>query len=286
VLVNLAGNAVKFTARGGVTLRVRRAAPDELRPAPGGADDPALVPIVFEVADTGPGLDAAEQAALFQPNAVPNAARPAHGGAGLGLAIAAALVRRMGGTIGVRAAPGAGSTFWFAVTAWEEDAPDADGVRRATPAPAAHHASGTRSVLVIDDDPVGRRATERLLRRLGCAVDTADGVAAAWKALRLGHHDAVLVDRRLPDGDGCDLASALRRGEAAQGGAPRRIVALTASADPATRRRCLEAGMDAVLVKPVALDALRDALGIPLPDAAPAAALVAPALAVLEPAED
>ncbi|MBV9880264.1 MAG: response regulator, partial [Gemmatirosa sp.] len=238
VLVNLVGNAVKFTAAGRVSVHVHRA----------GAD------VRFAVRDAGPGIDAERRAALFRPLADHDAS---HGGAGLGLAISAALVRRMGGAICVESASGAGSTFWVTLPA---------GVATREPvcpkeAPAHVQPRGERHdirVLVLDDDPVGRRVTARMLERLGCRVDVVGRVGDAEEAMRRARYDVVLLDCELPDGDGCGVARWVRRGE---GAGPRtRLVALTACPDPATRERCLTAGMDAYLVKPVTLDELAAAL--------------------------
>jgi CheY-like chemotaxis protein len=256
VLVNLVGNAVKFTERGTVRVVVRIAAPGEL---PDVADGAECVAVVFEVHDTGPGLDDAQQAALFRPYARADAPHSdAHGGAGLGLAIAASLVRRMGGAIGVRGALGTGCTFWFAVPAWPDAARHAERhvEREAT---HAGDVGAAPRVLLVDDDPVGRRASTRLLERLGCRVDAVESIAAARDALAAGAHDAALLDCNLPDGDGVALVDACRANGC------RHVVALTASAEPATRRRCIEAGMDACCVKPVGLDDLRDALALPPP---------------------
>jgi CheY-like chemotaxis protein len=269
VLVNLVGNALKFTALGGVSVRAQRAAPND----PRRVDDPELVTVVFEVTDTGPGLDAAQQALLFQPFSQPHASP--HGdaprGTGLGLAISAALVQRMGGTIGVRSEPGAGSTFWFTVTAWADAAvPEPRSEPRDRNSSIGTALPGGTKVLVVDDDPLGRRVTARLLERLGCHVDGADSIASASEALERLDYDLVLLDRQLPDGDGFDVAVEQRRREAGRAERERRthIVALTANADHTTRDRCLAAGMDACLVKPAGIDELRHVLSrLPVPTA-------------------
>ncbi|AHG87700.1 ATP-binding region ATPase domain protein [Gemmatirosa kalamazoonensis] len=231
ILVNLVGNAVKYTATGGVTVRVRR--------------DGASV--ALEVHDTGPGL----------PTPTPRAFEPAapNGGAGLGLTIAAALVRRLGGTLEARSTPHEGTVFSFTVraavvasTAVTPSAATGDG-----PSAAA-----TARLLVVDDDPVGRRVTAGLLARLGHRVDVAATVAEARAALDRATYDALFLDCALPDGDGCDVALALRRAEGND--AHTRIVALTASPDAAVHARCLDAGVDACLVKPADLADLAAAL--------------------------
>jgi DNA-binding response OmpR family regulator len=249
VLVNLVGNAVKFTPRGAVAVRVRR-------------DGEA---VALEVHDTGPGLDAARRERLFQPFTPdgPN------GGAGLGLAISAALVQRAGGTIGVREGAEGGSVFWCRLPPAVSDSAVPDS---AVPdAAVLDSAAPPQHLLLVDDDPVGRRVGARLLERLGHQVDVAESMAEARAALERTTYDAVVLDRALPDGDGCDLARAL----GADAGVRPHIVMLTASPDAETRVRCLDAGADAVLVKPAGLDELRAALAADVLEPASRDALVA-----------
>lgn len=232
VLTNLLGNAVKFTEAGGVSLEVQPAGGDLVR---------------FAVRDTGPGIAAAHQPLLFRSfSQVDGSLARRHGGTGLGLAISRLIVERMGGTIGVESREGEGSTFFCDVPL--PPAPTGEGGRE----PPAEPDPPRRAlrILVAEDDVVSRRFVEELLGREGFAVEgVADGRAAV-EALERGAHDLVVMDVQLPELDGLEVTRRLRRGEA---GAGRRVpvVGVTAFASPADRDRCLEAGMDSFVPKPV-----------------------------------
>ena len=244
VLLNLVGNAIKFTAEGSVTVRVRTIGGDE-----GG------VPLRFEVSDTGIGIEPDDARRLFVAfeQADPSLSRR-HGGAGLGLAICKRLVGMMGGRIGVDSVHGAGSTFWFTArfaAAAHGDAdvrPDAPG---ATSAPAdaelAARFRGAR-VLLAEDDPVNLSVARAQLEEVGLAVDVAtDGLEALAKATN-ADHDLILMDVLMPGLDGAEVTRRLR----ALGGRRRvPIIAMTADAFDENRERCARAGMDDFLTKPV-----------------------------------
>ena len=261
VLVNLLSNAVKFTDAGGVTVRATAAVATD-GPAGGcGAD------VRFEVTDTGPGIGPEGLARLFQSfSQVDASTTRRHGGTGLGLAISGRLARLMGGDIGVRSTPGAGSTFWFTVrlgTAAAEqcvDVPEA-----AAPAPVATvgpaSVAGLR-VLVAEDNEVNQMVVGEMLRRLGVAHDVVNDGRAAVAAVAGGRYDLVLMDCQMPELDGFGATAAIRAAEAARGGGggggggrlP--IIALTANAITGDRERCLAAGMDDYLTKPLDARAL------------------------------
>jgi CheY-like chemotaxis protein len=239
LLVNLAGNAIKFAGEGAVALA--------LRTADGGKA------LALEVRDAGPGLPEEALAALAMPAHRRTDARPSApgtrpgGGAGLGLSIVAELVDALGGALRVESGA-AGTTFRITLPAPAVGGADADA--------AAHDdavRAGTR-VLVVDDDPVSRRVTAALLESLGCEVDVAgDGAAALALAGRGAAYELVMLDVQLADGDGCALAAALRERETASGSglAATPLVALTAHADAAVRARCAAAGFAECLAKPV-----------------------------------
>jgi two-component system, sensor histidine kinase len=219
VLVNLVSNAVKFTDVGSVTVRASRLDPTRLR---------------FDVVDTGVGLAAGETTAI----------RPA--GSGIGLVISRRLVSLMGGTIDGRS-DASGTSFELVLPV----APVCAGGTA-----AGSHDEG-RKVLVADDDPVSQQVLTGLIRRLGHAVHgvtTGEQVLATWRS---GHYDIIVLDCHLPDLDGREVAARIRRVERRSG---RRvpIVAVTAGPSASDRVRCLEAGMDGYLAKPVDVRELAD----------------------------
>jgi signal transduction histidine kinase/ActR/RegA family two-component response regulator len=250
VLTNLVGNAMKFTLQGTVELRLKAGTPAGR--------------IGFAVADTGIGIAPEAQQRIFRPfEQADGSTSRRYGGTGLGLAIVSQLVRQMGGEAALESEPGRGSTFSF-----EIDLPAADGASET--APAARTASaGARQglrVLLVDDNPVNLRLAARLLEREGHHPATAADGQQALAALAAEPYDVVLMDVQMPVMDGLEATQELRRREAGSG---RRVpvIALTAHAFPEDRTRCLAAGMDGYLAKPVAreqlLAALDEALATP-----------------------
>jgi len=244
-LLNYAGNAVKFTERGVVTLsaRIEREEPDRLL-------------LCFDVSDTGIGIAADEMPRLFQAFEQADASTTRrHGGTGLGLAITRRLAHMMGGQTGADSVPGQGSRFWF--TAWLERGtpvpivplPQADGQAaerlRARAAPCR--------VLVVEDNPVNRDVMSELLQAVGLRVDTANDGQQAVDRLSAQRHDLVLMDLQMPLLDGL-AAAAVLRGRPEFKRLP--IVALTANAFDEDRAACLAAGMNDFIGKPVAPDRL------------------------------
>ena len=226
MLINLIGNGVKFTEAGGVTLR--------LAGAPGG--------LAIEVADTGPGLDDAAQAALFQRfTQIDGSMTRQHGGTGLGLAICRGIAEAMSGTIGVESSPGGGATFRLLLPA-----PPAEAVVDETGAPIARSIDGLR-VLVVDDNPVNRELARRVLEAAGAEVtDAADGAQAIAELARLDV-DLVLMDLRMPVLDGRATLARLRSEPGPIRDVP--VVAFTADADVGGRDDL--AGFDGLVRKPI-----------------------------------
>lgn len=242
VLSNLVSNAVKFTEAGSVTVRV--AGEDGGRRAR------------FEVADTGPGIPAPQLERVFLAFTQADASVAGRfGGSGLGLAISKRLVEAQGGEIGVESAPGRGSRFWFTLPV--EEAPPGE---ERQPGPDRNERPLGLTVLVADDEPVNRALAAALLERQGCrAVAVADG-GEALDALAAARFDAVLMDVQMPGLDGLEATRRLRQREegGARGHVP--VFAVTAATLAGDRERCLAAGMDGYLIKPLRRDALRAAL--------------------------
>ena len=238
VMINLISNAVKFTATGGVILRL--SASD-----PGGA-------ITFSVVDTGVGMDEMTRIKLFRPFTQGDSSISRRfGGTGLGLSISQRLVKLMGATISVESTPGRGSTFSFTLALPATSKPTAK-VLRSTPNAQLPSFSGR--VLVVDDREVNRQVAVAMVRRLGVdAEEVADGRSALAR-IAAGGIDLVLMDCQMPDQDGIATTAQLRHSERAGVHLP--VVALSAAVLPADRERCRQAGMDGFLSKPIRLDLL------------------------------
>jgi len=246
VLLNLADNAVKFTAVGGVGIRVERAENANL--------------VRFAVADTGIGMPPEVQARLFGRFAQggPETARR-YGGSGLGLMICKRLVGLMGGRIVLASSPGKGSTFSFDVPL----RPIAESGRPPStllPKPAlAKPLPGARGrILIAEDGEANQLVAAAILRKAGYAVDLARDGEEALGAARTAAYDLVLMDVRMPRMDGFAATAAIRALEGPAGRVP--IIAMTAAAMPDEVTRCLTAGMDAHVAKPMDLTALLSAV--------------------------
>ncbi len=244
ILLNLLSNAVKFTEAGSVTLDV------SLR---GRRVD--AVEIHFAVEDTGIGIPADVQEAIFDPfTQADSSTTRRYGGTGLGLTISREFVRAMGGMLSVDSAPGVGSTFRFDLSfpLAEQMAAPAPGLNGQIPS-----ALEPRRILLAEDNPVNQRVTRRLLEKMGHQVDIAATGVEAVAAAEHKEYDLILMDCQMPVMDGYAAARAIRRlGE--RGRIP--IAALTANAMLEDRQRCLEAGMDFYLSKPVSVEQLHDLL--------------------------
>ena len=239
VLVNLLGNALKFTDSGRVVLRAEVAAVEGGRTV-----------LQFSVTDTGIGIDADLQARLFRPfTQADSSASRRHGGTGLGLAISRRLVEQMGGQIGLRSELGRGSTFHFNVPLKVLDhGPEAVALA----APANPEVTSRLRVLVAEDNAVNRLIAGRLLHRFGVNPDLVEDGHQAVATAVAGSYDLVLMDVQMPGLDGMEAARQIR----ASAGTQPRIVALTAHVLPEDRDACLKAGMDGFLSKPLELHAL------------------------------
>ncbi|MGI4883783.1 MAG: response regulator [Janthinobacterium lividum] len=241
VLVNLLGNALKFTGRGAVVLRARVLA----RPA-------GALTVAFRVADTGLGIPANRQEAIFESfaQASPDTSRQ-FGGTGLGLTISRRLVEQLGGRLLVSSAPGEGTTFAFALTFAEAAAPKAGEA----PAPPALGAARGLRVLLVDDNEMNRQLVQYVLAHRGLAVDSAVNGAAALALFAQARYDVVLMDIKMPDMSGVDVTARMRR-DPDRTRAHTPIIALTANAFRGDYDKYLAAGMNDCLAKPFEADEL------------------------------
>jgi signal transduction histidine kinase/CheY-like chemotaxis protein len=252
VLMNLAANALKFTARGQVSIRVERAAAADASPDHSVAHDPSSeenIRLRFEVTDSGIGIAPDQIGRLFRPfSQVDDSTTRRFGGTGLGLAISRQLVERMGGTIQVRSELQVGSTFVVELPLQVLNRGSAPVALRVRP-----RFDGCK-VLVVEDNPINRMVAQRLLERTGCevvlAVDGADGLAMVTSSTP----DLVLMDVQMPGMSGLDATREIRRLPEPAGSVP--VVAMTASSMTGDRERCLESGMNDYLSKPLELEVL------------------------------
>ncbi|TWB38562.1 PAS domain-containing hybrid sensor histidine kinase/response regulator [Nitrospirillum pindoramense] len=254
ILVNLLGNAIKFTEQGTVRFQVRQGE--------------AAGALLFEVADTGIGIPPETLPLLFQPfrQAESSTARR-FGGTGLGLSICKGLVDLMGGAIEARSVVGRGSQFFLSLPLAEREAP-ADAQARTQTTRAGRWSGPTLDqaaqrgavVLCAEDNATNRDVLAHVLDRLGVAHEFAEDGLAALRLLDRGRHGLLLTDGHMPGLDGWELATAIRDQEQ-RGGLPRLpIIALTADAVRGVEERCQAAGMDDHLTKPLSVEALEAAL--------------------------
>ncbi len=237
ILLNLVGNAVKFTESGSVEVRVSARNPED-----------HVSELEFSVSDTGIGIPPGKQQAIFEPFAQADGSMTRRfGGTGLGLSISAKLVALMGGTIEVESRPGKGSCFRFSIRA------------AAAPETEPHAVAASRNtgpcrrslcVLVAEDHPVNQQIVRTVLEKHGHSVTLAGNGRQALEAWTSASFDVVLMDIQMPEMTGCEATAAIRRAE--QGtGRHTPIIAMTAHAMQGDRDFFLGAGMDSYIAKPV-----------------------------------
>lgn len=254
VLVNLVGNAIKFTERGGVRVFIHPI-----------AQTPLSVRLRFEVRDSGIGVGAGKLSALFDPFVQADASITRRfGGTGLGLSICKRLVELMGGVIGVESSEGAGSTFWFELP-FDMAIPETPlGPPGSPPAPREERRLSGLHCLIVDDTRVNRMVIEQMLISEGARVTlTVDGQQAV-QVLKAGPAEfhAVLMDVQMPVMDGLAATRAIRT-ELGLTDLP--VIALTAGVLPEQRQRALDAGCDDFIAKPISLEELVEKLTAHVP---------------------
>jgi len=254
VLVNLVGNAIKFTDKGAVVIEVEKFT--------GTAKE---VVLHLSVSDSGIGIPQEKQPTIFGAfvQADPSSTRR-FGGSGLGLAIASQLVQLMGGKIWLESEVGRGSTFHFTarlgvVSSSEHRAARAPGVITSNSPAGAVPAEKPLRILVVEDNPVNQLLAVRLIEKLGHFAEAASNGRDALAAIRKEPFDLALMDVQMPDMDGFEVTRAIRQ-EERMSAAHLLIVAMTAHAMQGDRERCLAAGMDGYVAKPINIKDLCAAL--------------------------
>ena len=241
ILINLAGNALKFTDRGEVAVRARPI-----------GETPESVQVRFEITDTGIGITPEAQTRLFRSfEQADNSMTRKYGGTGLGLAICKRLVRMMGGTIGVESAPEQGSTFWFVVPLKKRASAAVPPVPTFAALTAEQRLkadyAGTR-VLVAEDEPINREIALDLLEEVGLVVDLAEDGRQALALAQQNPYALILMDMQMPHMNGIEATQAIRDNSI---NPETPILAMTANASSEDREACLAAGMNEHIAKPV-----------------------------------
>ena len=257
VLVNLVGNAIKFTETGGITIRVDKVWEIDKQ-----------VALKFTVSDTGVGISREAQERIFQSfTQADTSTTRRHGGTGLGLTISRQLAELMGGEIGVNSQPGKGSSFWFTVHCDKASLPGSTGemvsmesqpARSKQDSPCRPFVQESTEqmmwpsarVLVAEDNLVNQEVSKAMLLRYGVSTAMANNGKEAVDVLAQGKYDLVFMDCQMPEMDGYEATRAVREREKTSKGYHIPIVALTAHAMTGDKELCLAAGMDDYLTKP------------------------------------
>jgi len=240
ILLNLAGNAIKFTARGEVLIVTRLL-----------ADDAEAATLRFSVRDTGIGIPEAQRSRVFEPFMQGDGSTTRkYGGTGLGLAISRQLVELMGGQLEVESEPGRGSLFWFDLRMPKCAAEAVLPAQTATlPAAVPSVPPGRYRILLAEDNPVNQTIAVRILTKAGFEAHAVENGRQALDALARGRYDLVLMDVQMPEMDGFEATAQIRQLEGALRQIP--VIAMTANAMSGDREKCLAAGMDDYISKPV-----------------------------------
>jgi signal transduction histidine kinase/CheY-like chemotaxis protein len=258
ILINLIGNAVKFTERGKIVLSV------DLKQTVSGFDL-----LHFEVSDTGIGIPKDKQKSIFLAfEQGDKSTTRMYGGTGLGLTISSHLVAMMGGMMWVESVPGQGSNFHFTIQMIRDEKPSAGAAAASKPEFSLQteqaNSSKGRFILLAEDNKVNQMLAERLLTKMGHHVTIASTGLEAFQAFSQQNFDLVLMDVQMPEMDGFEATAKIRMQER-QGGRHVPVIAMTAHAMAGDRERCLMAGMDDYISKPISRKELSDAIDRQLP---------------------
>jgi signal transduction histidine kinase/CheY-like chemotaxis protein len=261
MLNNLVSNAIKFTDRGEVSINVKRV---ERAASP----DATNCTLEFSVRDTGPGISPENQNRLFQPfSQLGTSEAEQLGSTGLGLSIVRSLTETMNGTVGVESEVGRGTRFWFRIRLplTDEDSHEPAPVAADPPVPDAEPLAG--HALIVEDNKTNQVVLKTMLQRLGLTADIANHGQEALDRLQQpdAQFDIIFMDIKMPIMDGYDATRRIRQWERETDRDRHPIIALTADAFPEDRNRCLDAGMDDYLAKPIGPGALQEVLRKRLP---------------------
>jgi len=247
VMVNLVGNAIKFTETGTVEISITSE-----------VTEPDRARVRFSVSDSGIGVPEKDRELIFDSFSQSDDSNSRHfGGTGLGLAISSRIVRLMGGVIELDSTVGKGSTFSFAI---DLETADAREVAQSDAPPKERQESIGAHVLLIEDNPVNQKVALGMLKSLECHCDVATDGIEGVEAVKMENYDLVLMDCQMPLLDGFEATRLIREWEEDQDAEPNTIIAVTANALEDDRQRCVDAGMDDYLSKPFTVDQLRQML--------------------------
>lgn len=247
VLTNLVGNAVKFTQSGSVELKISR-----IRKAD------QLTTLLFEITDTGVGISQEALGQIFEKfSQADGSITRKFGGTGLGLSISKQLVELMNGKMGAESQKEKGSTFWFELPLPEHSSSTIEASTILTTDFSGELRQGLH-VLVVDDNMVNQKVAQRMLHKLGVSADTADNGLEAIEIAQRISFDVIFMDCQMPEMNGFTATAELRKTE--HDCEPRTIIAMTANAMQGNRERCISAGRNDFIAKPVRIAELQRVL--------------------------